>query len=143
MLNVRGGAPMIVAALMVAACSGKGEDHADNIAAVSNYIPPSVTSRLDFGSSIERRFQALDRNADGKITKDELPRQDSRLARLDKNGDGVISADEFSKGLLARFDSWDLNKDGSVTTEERRRAEAQQATGENSAAPANSNAPSR
>ena len=129
MLNVRVAVPLVFAALMIGACSGKGEDHADNVAAVTNYIPPSVTSRLDFGSSIERRFQALDRDANGKITRDELPRQDSRLTRLDKNGDGAVSADEFSKGLLARFDAWDMNKDGSVTTEERRSYEKAKGTG--------------
>lgn len=121
--------PLVFAALTAGACSGKSEDHADNVAAISNYIPPSVTSRLDFGSSIERRFQALDRNADGKITRDELPRQDSRIAQLDKNGDGAVSADEFSKGMLARFDAWDTNKDGSVTTEERRGYQKAQSTG--------------
>lgn len=128
MLNIRIAVPLVFVALMAGACSGKSEDHADNVAAVSNYIPPSVTSRLDFGSSVERRFQALDRDANGKITKDEFPRPDSRLTRLDKNGDGAVSADEFSKGLLARFDAWDTNKDGSVTTEERRAYEKAQRT---------------
>lgn len=44
-------------------------------------------------------FQRLDRNGDGKISKEEAPEQmKDRFNMLDTNGDGVISLDEFRAG---------------------------------------------
>jgi len=42
--------------------------------------------------SLEERFQRLDRNGDGKLTRDELPGE--WLARLDANQDGVVTRQE-------------------------------------------------
>ena len=110
---------VMAAGLALAGCGDKAEQRAaaDNRAA--GFVPPSVTSRLDYGSAMERRFRALDRNGDDKITPDEFPKTDTRLQGLDRNKDGAISAIEFSEGMLARFDRMDLNKDGTVTSEER------------------------
>jgi Ca2+-binding EF-hand superfamily protein len=50
-------------------------------------------------------FQRLDRDGDGKISKDEAPGQlKERFAMLDTNGDGFLSLDEFRAGaaLLGR-----------------------------------------
>jgi hypothetical protein len=101
----------------------KAERHqADRRAA--SFTPPSVMSRLDFGSSAARRFRTMDRNGDDVLTKDEFPSTDTRLLRLDRNHDGQITESEFSEGSLAFFDRMDLNQDGTVTSEERRTAEA-------------------
>lgn len=89
-------------------------------ARASGFTPPAVTSRLDYGGIMERRFRRLDRNADDQITADEFPRQDSRIRELDKDGNSIISATEYSEGQLARFDMLDINRDGTVTSDEER-----------------------
>lgn len=112
----------MLAALMVAACGKDPEQkmaQADHKAAAAGFTPPSVTSRLDFGGMMERRFHTLDRDGDGVIDQTEMPRNNSRLAELDRNHDGKITATEFSEGTLAWFDRMDLNRDGTVTSEER------------------------
>jgi hypothetical protein len=108
-------------ALMAAALAGCGreEKRASADANAAGFVPPSVTSRLDYGSAMDRRFRGLDRNADDFISRDELPRSNpGRLTALDRNRDDKISAIEFSEGMLARFDRRDLNRDGTVTSEE-------------------------
>ena len=107
--------------LALGGCSDKDAQRAQADAQAAGFVPPSVTSRSDYGSSMERRFRALDRNGDDKISKDELPvRNAPRLLALDRNKDGLVTAIEYSEGMLARFDAMDLNHDGTVTTEERR-----------------------
>ena len=104
----------------LSACEGKKEDSAaaDAEAKAAGFTPPAVTSRLDWGSQQERRFNELDRNADAKLTDDEFPRANSRIGLYDANRDGEITKGEFSEGSIARFDRMDLNKDGTVTSEE-------------------------
>ncbi|MFN7946396.1 MAG: EF-hand domain-containing protein [Blastocatellia bacterium] len=95
----------------------------------------------------EKRFQRLDRNQDGKISRDEWPgnprafdrldtSQDGFLTRdelaaarprhrpgarllmeMDKNHDNQISRDEWTRRPKA-FDRLDLNHDGVITREE-------------------------
>jgi|GEM_PF-2577997 len=105
---------------MLGACGPNAEEKkvaADQRAA--GFTPPSVTSRVDFGGMMDRRFRTLDRNGDDVIDAEEMPSQDSRLKELDRNRDGQVTASEFSEGMLARFDRMDLNRDGTVTSEER------------------------
>lgn len=126
-MKVLAAASVAILGLAATACGPTDEEKqraADRRAA--SFTPPSVISRLDFGSAAARRFRALDRNADDVLTKDELPRQDSRLRRFDRNKDGKITETEFSEGMLAWFDRMDLNHDGTVTSEERRTAMAQE-----------------
>ncbi|WP_375395854.1 hypothetical protein [uncultured Sphingomonas sp.] len=117
---------MTAAAIMLAACGpSKQEKRAIADANAANFIPPSVTSRADFGISVDRRFHALDRNGDNYITPDEMPAKNrARLMSFDKDGDGKVSAIEFSDGQLAQFDGDDLNHDGTVTSEEHQAARA-------------------
>lgn len=108
--------------LLLAACGGaqSAEEKAEMNAAIANFTPPFVMSRLDFGGVIERRFRRLDRNEDDRLSRDELPpRLADRLMRFDTDGDGVIGPEEWSRGQLARFDGQDINKDGTVTSAER------------------------
>ncbi len=85
----------MLAALALGGC-GKDPEHkmaqADHQAAAAGFTPPSVTSRLDFGGMMERRFHALDRDGDGVIDRTEMPRNNSRLLELDRNHDGKITA---------------------------------------------------
>ena len=107
------------AALALAACGGPSKQQKAAYAeAAKHFVPPTTTSRSEYGGTIERRFHELDRNGDLYLTPDELPAKDSGLMAFDKDGDGRISAKEWSKGMLARFDRDDLNHDGSVTSVE-------------------------
>ncbi|MBK0056902.1 EF-hand domain-containing protein [Stenotrophomonas sp. S39] len=68
------------------------------------------------------KFDALDKNKDGKLSRDELPRwkhgrrggHGAWMAKLDVNKDGRISREEAKADprLAARFDQMDVNKDG-------------------------------
>ena len=50
------------------------------------------------GFNLEAVFHRLDRNADGKLTSDELPAaQRDRLMRLDRNQDGAITLEEANR----------------------------------------------
>ena len=102
--------------------AGCGEAPSEKKAAADaravGFTPPAVMSRVDFGTSMDRRFRELDRNADERLTSDELPRKNARLMQLDRDKNGSVSAIEFSEGTLKRFDAMDLNHDGTVTSEE-------------------------
>ncbi len=116
----------LAAGLLLSGCGDKKEARAQADKNAAGFVPPSVTSRLDYGSAMERRFRTLDRNGDDKISQDELPARNApRLLAYDRNKDGAISAIEFSEGSLARFDAMDLNHDGTVTTEERQASRGQ------------------
>lgn len=111
---------MVPAALvLLAGCGAADKKQAQADARAAGFVPPSILSRLDYGSQTERRFHALDRNGDEAITANELPRANSRLTALDANQDGRITAIEWGDGLLARFDRMDANHDGALTSEER------------------------
>lgn len=120
---------VMACAIALAGCGRNAEEkRAQADANAADFRPPSVTSRIDFGTAMDRRFRALDRNADDRITKDELPRVNSRIAEFDRNTDGIVTAIEWSEGTLRRFDQMDLNRDGTVTSEEQaewRRARSQ------------------
>ena len=112
-------AAALTAAGVLAGCGQQREEKAAQADAnAAAFVPPAVTSRVDFTSTMERRFRTLDRNADDRLDASELPRQNSRLMSLDRNGDGVISLIEWDEGTLKRFDQMDLNHDGTVTSEE-------------------------
>ena len=116
----------IAAALLVADCGPSAEEKAETNAAVQNFTPPFVMSRLDYGGVVERRFRRLDRNEDDRISRSEIgPRLAHRFDEIDANGDGGISNEEWSHWMLARFDRQDENRDGSVTSAERERARAE------------------
>jgi hypothetical protein len=111
-------------ALALAACSGKSPDEkAMQNAELANYTPPFVMSRLDYGGVIERRFRRLDVNNDDRLEPSEIaPRNREWVMRFDADKDGRISVEEWSRGMLSRFDRQDLNHDGTVTSDERERA---------------------
>jgi Ca2+-binding EF-hand superfamily protein len=112
-----------------------------------------LTSLRDSFGTIASRFGELDRNGDGKVTKDEFKGPEPLFARIDADGDGSISKEEAAKfqpaqgagagggmlaqrilgmdknndgkvsrdeftGIPANFDRWDANKDGFITRDE-------------------------
>jgi hypothetical protein len=111
----------VMAAALLAGCGKSSREEkaaADARANAAGFTPPAVMSRVDFGTSMDRRFRRLDRNADDRITPDELPRRNARMMQLDRDHDGAISVIEWSEGSLKWFDTMDLNHDGTVTSEE-------------------------
>jgi hypothetical protein len=85
------------------------------------------------------RFEALDRNHDGRITRDEWNGNDRSFRNHDWNGDGVLSGDEVRAGARrnteladhqpnrfernlswtqANFNSFDHNRDGRLSANE-------------------------
>lgn len=85
---------------------------------------------------VGKRFDLIDRNADGVLTPKELRDADAmrrgraeqfreraweRFHRADRDGDGTITRDEARQGLpgvALRFDDIDANRDGRLTPEE-------------------------
>lgn len=112
---------MLVAGGLLAACSDKAEEAAQRNA-ITNFTPPSVTSRADYGGVIERRFQRLDKNNDLRLERGELPerRADQLLRQYDADNSGALDSEEWGKYMLERFDRLDTNKDGSITSDERK-----------------------
>lgn len=110
----------VTALVVVGGCKDRKEAAAKADARAAGFVPPSVTSRVDWGTQTERRFRALDRNGDDFISADEMPVKNApRILGYDHNKDGKVSSIEYSEGRMAQFDSMDLNHDGTVTSEER------------------------
>ncbi len=82
------------------------------------------------------KFDELDKNKDGKLSKEEMPRHGDRkhgrdghgegrreaMAKLDTDKDGRISRAESAAGegkLASRFDEMDANKDGFIDRADR------------------------
>jgi hypothetical protein len=60
----------------------------------------------DAAAIVDRIFQRMDANQDGKIAKDELPaEQASRLSAADSNGDGAIDRAELQQSIQQRAQS--------------------------------------
>ncbi|OFW39503.1 MAG: hypothetical protein A3J28_14450 [Acidobacteria bacterium RIFCSPLOWO2_12_FULL_60_22] len=78
----------------------------------------------------QMRFQGLDRNRDGIITRNEWRGNDQSFANEDWNGDGILSGDEVRPGArrpddlrssersAARFRNLDRNNDGVIARNE-------------------------
>lgn len=114
---------VVAGALALAACSKGKEPSAEEQAALANYVPPFVMSRLDFGGVVERRFRRLDVNNDDRLTRNEVSKRLApRFDEIDRNKDGAISNEEWSAWMMGRFDAQDINHDGTVTSDERERA---------------------
>ncbi|MGH8063532.1 MAG: EF-hand domain-containing protein [Pseudoxanthomonas sp.] len=80
------------------------------------------------------KFDELDKNKDGKLAKEEMPRRHGRgfgknghgrhemMTKLDTDKDGRISRAESAAGegkLASRFDKMDVNKDGYIDRADR------------------------
>lgn len=82
----------------------------------------------DKGKDKPTRFRGLDRNNDGKITRDEWRGNDRSFSVHDRNGDGVISGKEVKEALRAEgYDDFldiDQDRNGRISLEEWRWDEA-------------------
>lgn len=75
--------------------------------------------------ALDTTFQEMDRNKDGKLSREEFDREAVRVFKEnDKNQDGALSKSEFSqiKGAQSKFEDLDTNKDGKVDLQELREA---------------------
>ena len=113
-----------------------GRPHADHFLATHDLDGDKLVTFAEFQKSEKvaripeegrkRIFDHLDKNKDGKISRDELPksRGDGGPKWGDLNGDGKITKDEFLKNPRARaemFERMDHNKDGVLTRDDFRR----------------------
>ena len=70
------------------------------------------------------RLAKIDANMDGKISREEWPRNPEAFSRLDSNNDGFLTKDEMhhakGKGMRGHrsFETMDPNNDGQITREE-------------------------
>src|SRR3954469_19968709 len=86
----------------------------------------------------QMRFQGMDRDHDGVITRDEWRGSDTSFRNQDWNNDGVLSGDEVRPGakrpqanrqnsaLWDRFNNYDRNRDGRITPDEWRAVSSDQ-----------------
>ena len=71
------------------------------------------------GDKAGRWFQALDKDGNGSISRDEArTRGATRFGRLDADGDGKVSREEFLGRHLRRFAGLDADGDGALTRDE-------------------------
>jgi len=90
---------------------------------------PAISQNLQ-NQQEQMRFQGMDRNRDGRITRNEWRGNNQSFSNEDWNGDGVLSGDEVRPGAsrvgellssertAARFRDLDGNNDGVITRTE-------------------------
>ncbi|HEY3174435.1 MAG TPA: hypothetical protein VGK94_01605 [Candidatus Polarisedimenticolia bacterium] len=86
-------------------------------------LPGAVgKDRSDNGKDGSARFRGLDRNNDGRITRDEWRGNDRSFSVHDRNGDGVLAGAEVGAALQAEgYDDFldiDRNRDGRISRNE-------------------------
>ncbi|MBM3501778.1 MAG: sulfatase [Armatimonadetes bacterium] len=65
--------------------------------------PPRALGQGGRARNVGQQFKQWDANGDGKLTPDELPRE-NLFKRLDADGDGVVTPEEAQAGVRARQD---------------------------------------
>lgn len=93
-------------------------------------ITPEESAQFDFngdamisaeeaGVEASERFNALDLDGDGRLTRNEAgdadTRKQNRFQRLDADEDNRISRAEWSDAMSASYDAGDVNADGQVS----------------------------
>lgn len=105
--------------------------HADRLVRRLDTAGNGYVTEAEFVIAAQDRFTRLDRNADGRLTADELApapgrrhgahahdRAKARLDRLDADHDGVVTAAEYSAAAKTRYAALDVHRDGKVTAED-------------------------
>ena len=77
--------------------------------------PPEASE----ASREQRRFARLDRDYDGRITRNEmLSTRTADFRKLDKDGNNLLTFEEWAVTTVNRFDGADANRDGWLSREE-------------------------
>lgn len=77
--------------------------------------PPEASD----ASREQRRFARLDRDYDGRITRNEmLSTRTADFRRLDKDGNNLLTFEEWAVTTVDRFGGADANRDGWLSREE-------------------------
>ncbi len=63
----------------------------------SPHVSPSPLPSVSPDGSDNMRFRGMDRNSDGRITREEWRGNDKSFSNQDQNGDGVLSGDEVTR----------------------------------------------
>ncbi|SFS05050.1 EF-hand domain-containing protein [Sphingomonas jatrophae] len=98
-------------------------------------------TRAEATEQVRSLFTMLDRNKDGAVTADEMPRFGPRggdtqanaaparpprmFAMADADGDGRVTQTEMEQAALTRFDRADTDRDGKLSDAEREAARPQ------------------
>lgn len=89
-----------------------------------------VVTKPEFRAQRQAQFARIDRNGDGFMAGDDIPRRlrnrapaggqsvDQMIKQFDANADGKVNQAEFVDGPTLVFDRVDSNADGRVTTAE-------------------------
>jgi Ca2+-binding EF-hand superfamily protein len=80
-------------------------------------------SKQEYLGAISGSFDKLDRNRDGSISRDELEHMDKKdleafTKETDADGDGIILRKEFEKAAAKRFQQLDKNRNGFINNDE-------------------------
>ena len=65
------------------------------------------------------RFRRMDRNADGRVARDEmLSTRTAAFRKLDRDGNNLLTFEEWAVTTAQRFDQADADKDGELSQKE-------------------------
>lgn len=83
----------------------------------------NAVSKQEYLDYYGKKFDAADKNKDGKITADEMPtknkgKPNTLFNEMDINKDGTVTKQEYLDYYAKKFDAADKNKDGKITPDE-------------------------
>jgi EF hand len=90
------------AAISSTAQTAQGQPQTQTQGQGQSQTTPAARGRHPRHRSPEERFKRLDKNNDGKISRDEWPRQGKAFDRIDANHDGVLTQDELRQAAKNR-----------------------------------------
>jgi Ca2+-binding EF-hand superfamily protein len=80
-------------------------------------------SKQEYLGAVSGTFNKLDKNRDGSVNRDELLHMDKKdleafIKEADTNGDGIIIKKEFEQAAAKRFQQLDKNGNGFINKDE-------------------------